>query len=487
MTMPESPDLSMAGAGASNASELRSTLEQMRKLAGQEIARLNRKLAEREDAIARTVSSATERQAMLQDLAVLQHALREREKTLDHITAECRRLEDALEDQHLAFDGLRQQVQLKDGSLKAAREEVQRLKRQLAEIQEHSVDPSAGVKRVLSADLPALPPVEPDPPPGPAQHVISFSAGLMSGLLVLGIAAALLWGGLDLDLSGLWGGSPAPVSGPTEAPPQVVVDGPPSAAPVLPPASLAPPATPPPTRRDQLRDGSLGPTLAEFQGGRFRMGQNSLSGADTGPERDVRVLPFLIGLYEVTYAQYDRFARATGRRLPDDFGWGRGDRPAVGVSWPEAVAYTEWLSRQTGKPYRLPSEAEWEFAARGGGRSSFWWGFAPEAGRAVCFDCGSQWDNRSTAPVGRFAPNPYGLFDITGNAQEWVADCYFPGYDGAPADSRPRLDGDCAHRVARGGAFNKPAASMRAFARARFAPETRLNLLGFRVARDPWP
>jgi formylglycine-generating enzyme required for sulfatase activity len=215
------------------------------------------------------------------------------------------------------------------------------------------------------------------------------------------------------------------------------------------------------------------------------MGHNTLSGGDSGPEREVTVPPFLIGVHEVTFEQYDRFVRSTGRRFPDDYGWGRGTRPAVGVSWSEAEAYASWLARQTGRRYRLPSEAEWELAARAGSAGSYWWAFGMEPGRAVCLDCGTQWDNRSTAPVGSFPANPFGLHDTAGNALEWVADCWAPSYDGAPADGRPRLDGGCDYRVARGGAFNKPAASLRVWARNKQVPETRLNSLGFRVARDP--
>jgi formylglycine-generating enzyme required for sulfatase activity len=237
--------------------------------------------------------------------------------------------------------------------------------------------------------------------------------------------------------------------------------------------------------RDRLRDGSFGPTMVELDGGSFRMGQNSMGGGDSGPERDVRLAPFLIGAYEVTFQQYDRFVRAAGRRFADDFGWGRAERPVVGVAWADAQAYADWLTRQTGKRYRLPSEAEWEFAARAGSRAAYPWGFGMEPGRALCFDCGSQWDNRSTAPVGSFPPNAFGLYDMAGNALEWVADCYTAGYDGAPTDGRARLDGDCANRVARGGAFNKPSASLKNHMRAKFVPETRLNMLGFRVARDP--
>jgi formylglycine-generating enzyme required for sulfatase activity len=286
--------------------------------------------------------------------------------------------------------------------------------------------------------------------------------------------------------------SQAPIEGgATKAQPRPESETPPAVDPVPrettpgPAAQTSVPQQVPPTLHDRLEIGGHGPTLALLPGGAFRMGHNTLAGGDTGPEREVQVAAFGIGIQEVTFDQYDRFARATGRRLPDDFGWGRGDRPVVGVSWSDAQAYVDWLSRQTGRRYRLPSEAEWELAARGGGRGSYWWGFGLEPGRAACFDCGSPFDNKSTAPVGSFPPSGYGLYDTAGNVMEWTADCYHPGYEGAPADGQARLDGDCRLRVARGGAFNKPSASMRAYARTRLDPDTRLNNLGFRVARDP--
>lgn len=468
------------------ASDLRSALEQMRKQAELEITRLNRRLAERELAAERSAATATERQSMMQELSVLQHALGEKEKTLDQITRECRRLEDELEDQHLAFDDLRQEVEYKESSLKAARDELTRLQRQLTEIQEQSLD----VTQSMGADpVPAgfglpLPPVTPDPAPAPAWNVRSFSAGLMSGLMVLAIAAAI-WGGLDLSPSTQASSQSSP---PDEGTPVAAESE--EAAPAQSPAAAAalpitPPTEPPPTLQDRLRQGGSGPTMAVLDGGRFRMGHNSLTGGDSGPEHEVQVLPFLIGTHEVTFQQYDQFARATGRRLPDDNGWGRATRPVVGVSWSDAEAYADWLSRQTGRHYRLPSEAEWELAARGGSDGSYWWGFGMEPGRAVCFDCGAKWDNRSTAPVGSFPASPYGLFDTAGNALEWVSDCYSPGYDGSSVDGGPHVDGDCSHRVARGGAFNKPASSMRTWTRSKFPLDTRLNNLGFRVARDP--
>jgi formylglycine-generating enzyme required for sulfatase activity len=205
---------------------------------------------------------------------------------------------------------------------------------------------------------------------------------------------------------------------------------------------------------------------------------------DEQPAREVEVKPFAIGVYEVTFAQYDAFARATGRRLPEDFGWGRDERPVVDVTWDDALAYTQWLSQQTGKSYRLPTEAEWEYAARGGTDSRYWWGINTDKGKAVCFDCGTQWDGRSTAPAGSLAPNPFGLYDTSGNAMEWVEDCYNENYKGAPADGSAWLSGDCSKRMVRGGAFNKPSSSLRSSARYQLPQESQFNMLGFRVVRE---
>jgi formylglycine-generating enzyme required for sulfatase activity len=149
------------------------------------------------------------------------------------------------------------------------------------------------------------------------------------------------------------------------------------------------------------------------------------------------------------------------------------------------VAYTRWLSQQTGRTYRLPSEAEWEYAARGGSDDWHWWGYALGQGNAVCLDCGSDWDARQPAPVGSLAANPFGLYDTAGNVMEWVQDCYNPNYQGAPADGSAWLTGDCEQRVVRGGAYNKPSANLRSSARSKLPGELRLQMLGFRVVREP--
>lgn len=481
---------------AANAVDLRAALEQMRREAEREIARLNRKIADREHVAESRMVSATESIALQQELTTLQQTLGQKEQALDRITQECRRLEDQLEDQNLVFDDLRQEVERKESSLRAAREEVMRLQQQLAALQEQSLDlsgPASVTSARVGVNASGGAPTLRAGTALPSTSIRSFSMGIFSTLAVVGAVGFLVSRGDGLP----WTRAPQPTpiaqTGTSASAPmsESAPEGNPTASageepggPTTAPET-SPPLPPPTLLRDTLRGGGTGPALSLLPAGAFRMGHNTLTGGDTGPEREVQLSAFGIGVQEVSFEQYDRFARATGRRLPDDFGWGRGDRPVVGVSWSDAQAFAQWLSAQTGQRYRLPSEAEWEYAARGGGRGSYWWGFGLEPGRAACFDCGSPWDNTSTAPVGSFAPSAYGLYDTAGNVMEWVADCYHPTYDGAPADGHPRLDGDCRLRIARGGAFNKPSASMRAYARTKLDPETRLNNLGFRVARDP--
>ncbi|MCG6895855.1 MAG: SUMF1/EgtB/PvdO family nonheme iron enzyme [Thiocapsa sp.] len=455
------------------AATLRQALGEMRREAEQEVARINLRLRERESAAEGGAESAAERLALRQELESLQRVLSAKEQALDNITQECRRLEDVLEDQHVIFDGLRKEVERRDVSLKVAQEEVERLRQSLAEIQAQSLENAAPG---------AHPPESPGNPPRTLSRWTPIHLWSLLTLLALGLLAAVVWSRLEISAPIGPGSTATPAeTGMPEAgpePPSVVE------APASEPVTTVPVA-PPPTQRDRLRSGAFGPTLVMLQGGRFQMGHNLTIANDFGPAHEVSIEPFLMGAYEVTFDQFDRFVRSTGRDSPPDFGWGRGSRPVVGVSWDDARAYASWLSRETGRSYRLPTEAEWEYGARAGGRGSYWWGFGLEPGRAVCFDCGSAWDRRSTAPVGSFEPSPFGLFDTAGNVTEWVADCYHASYRDAPGDGRARLDGNCTHRVARGGGFNKPASSMRAYVRERFVPETRLNVLGFRIARDP--
>lgn len=224
--------------------------------------------------------------------------------------------------------------------------------------------------------------------------------------------------------------------------------------------------------------------MVELLPASFQMGSigNSLN-FDEGPRHMVTIKAFSISRREVTFDEYDRFARATGRRLPYDETWGRGKRPVINVSWHDAVAYTDWLSQQTGQVYRLPSEAEWEYAARAGSVFSYWWADSAGGTHANCFDCGSRWDGKQTAPTGSFEANRFGLYDMSGNAQEWTADCYHNSYIGAPDDGGAWLTPGCTQRVVRGGAYSSPLDTLRSAKRGQLIQDTRLDNLGFRVVR----
>jgi formylglycine-generating enzyme required for sulfatase activity len=158
--------------------------------------------------------------------------------------------------------------------------------------------------------------------------------------------------------------------------------------------------------------------------------------------------------------------------------------PVVCVSWEDAQAYVAWLNSKVGKNlYRLPSEAEWEYAARSGTRTARWWGEEIGVNNAVCDGCGSQWDTKRTAPVGSFPPNQFGLFDMAGNVWEWVQDCWNESYVGAPTDGRPWLTGKCEWRTWRGGSWNSVPWVVRSATRSKFGLSERGNDVGFRVAK----
>jgi formylglycine-generating enzyme required for sulfatase activity/CRP-like cAMP-binding protein/chromosome segregation ATPase len=253
----------------------------------------------------------------------------------------------------------------------------------------------------------------------------------------------------------------------------------------VPPAPV-PDSAPPVGRsfRDSLAGGGKGPAMIELLSATYQMGSGNSLNFDEGPRHTVSLPAFSISEREVTFEDFDRFARATGRRLPFDETWGRGKRPVINVSWHDAVAYTRWLSENTGRKYRLPSEAEWEYAARAGSTYSYWWADTRGTVHANCFDCGSRWDGSQTAPVGSFESNPFGLYDMSGNVQEWTADCYQNSYVGAPADGSARVTADCSQRVVRGGAYSSPMDSLRSANRGQLSQDTRLDNLGFRVVRE---
>jgi len=236
--------------------------------------------------------------------------------------------------------------------------------------------------------------------------------------------------------------------------------------------------------RDQLADGSPGPEMVVIPRGVFTMGDDD-GGSKVKPVRAVRLSrPLALGRHEVTFSEFDVFARATGRPLPKDRDWGRGERPVIYVSWDDATAYADWLSEQTGAAYRLPSEAEWEYAARAGSTSNYWWGNRVGRKRANCNDCKSEWDGKQTAPVGSFAANDFGLTDTAGNVWEWVQDCWNKNYAGAPTDGTSWLSGNCNRRVIRGGSWADGHTLSHSTTRLERNPQLADYVAGFRVCRE---
>ncbi len=267
---------------------------------------------------------------------------------------------------------------------------------------------------------------------------------------------------------------------------------------------------------------TLGSTASE----RLQTGIVPLFGNREGPTYRVTFArPYAIGRKEVTRAQYREFVEATRRPDPSHcgvhesktdswaprpgFNWRKpgfeqaDDHPVVCIAYEDAVAFTTWLSAKTGKPYRLPSDAEWEYAARGGTKSIWYWGNAPEEGCKLAnllsagtldelgwpksladrFVCSGR--RSFTIPTGSTAPNPFGLFDMVGNAFEWAADCNSPDNRDARRDGSARTTGDCGRHYLKGGAFHTPFWLTRPAVRgAPLAPDIRMFAVGFRVARS---
>lgn len=268
--------------------------------------------------------------------------------------------------------------------------------------------------------------------------------------------------------------------------------------------------------RDPLNAGGFGPDLVVIPAGKFIMGT-----PETEPERFdfesprhavIIAKPFAIGKYELSFAQYDRFVKGTGYTRPSDKGWGqehwgRGETPVFNVSWYDVQHYLRWLSKQTGKRYRLPSEAEWEYAARAGATTPFHTGHCINAAQAN-FHAGFPYTGCSpgnkqeqryrgrTIASGTFAPNAWGLHDVHGNIFEWTEDCWHESYNKAPANGSAWVDYEdddfgetelaknCRQRVLRGGSWSGRALDLRLGYRAKNAADFKSIFIGFRVVRE---
>ena len=255
----------------------------------------------------------------------------------------------------------------------------------------------------------------------------------------------------------------------------------------------------------EFLDCSVCPEMVVLPTGSYRMG--SPSGEEgryysDGPVHTVRISYALaVGKCEVTFAEWDACVRGggCGGHRPDDNGWGRGRRPVMNVNWEDARGYVSWLSRETGERYRLLSEAEWEYAARAGTQTAWYWGEGEsgQCGYANGYDGvahaelerdGAPASCRdgyvTTAPVGTFGANGFGLHDMLGNVWEWTEDCWHDVYGGAPSDGSAWLSGgDCSRRVLRGGSWDNQPRDLRSADRNGGQSGNRYYDDGFRVAR----
>jgi formylglycine-generating enzyme required for sulfatase activity len=236
------------------------------------------------------------------------------------------------------------------------------------------------------------------------------------------------------------------------------------------------------------------PEMVVVPAGEFMMGSPPTEKGrmpDEGPQHRVTIArPFAVSKYDVTFNDWDACVSVGGcprEGRAGDVDWGRDTRPVIYVSWDDAQQYVAWLSQMTGKPYRLLSDAEFEYAARAGTQTAYPWGDDIGENNANCVDCGSQWTGSAgtwqTAPVGSFAANRFGLHDMVGNVWKWVQDCYHPNYNGAPTDGSTWTGGDCTARVIRGGSWGGGPEYVRPAFRDRSSTNDRNYTLGFRVGR----
>ncbi|GEP05521.1 SUMF1/EgtB/PvdO family nonheme iron enzyme [Methylobacterium oxalidis] len=267
---------------------------------------------------------------------------------------------------------------------------------------------------------------------------------------------------------------PAPV-----APPPAAATPAPAPPPVQATAAISPPK-PGPQRGETLRDCGDCPEMVVLPAGSFEMGSGSTP-FDRPVHKVTFAKPFAMSATEITVDQWNQCVESGACKYRPP-GGGSGARPVTNVSWYDAKDYVGWLSGKTRQSYRLPSEAEWEYAARGGARTAYAWGAQIGAGKANCRECRPGQDEQ-ILDAGRFAPNGFGLFDMAGNAAEWVEDCWSDDYRSASPEGAPWLRGACGQRVLRGGSFDSSAAYVKPSARFRYDADVRYYANGFRVVR----
>jgi formylglycine-generating enzyme required for sulfatase activity len=233
-----------------------------------------------------------------------------------------------------------------------------------------------------------------------------------------------------------------------------------------------------------VKDCDACPLMVALYPGPFTMGSNGSDPSERPAHKVALRTPFAIGRYEVTVGQWAQCVKASVCPSVPSAANAGDNLPMRDVSWDEAQLYLKWLSTVSRKPYRLPTEAEWEYAARGGTTSRYWWGEQMKGGNSSCEGCGQPWKAEAPPPVGSFAANQFGLQDMNGSVWEWVQDCWHSSYKGAPLDGSAWADGNCQSRVIRGGSWREDGSYMLSTTRFKYDASVRQSQNGFRVARS---
>jgi formylglycine-generating enzyme required for sulfatase activity/class 3 adenylate cyclase len=322
----------------------------------------------------------------------------------------------------------------------------------------------------------------------------------MLSLTLLIIAGGVLWYLLWQPSTRVADRAPAPASSQTQpkpaatqaAPqPQTAPSGAPptqQAAPNVQPLSPAVPTTPqvsptpvsPATTGAARASAIQEPEMTPLRGGLFAMGSNE--DISEKPVHRVTVKPFAISKYPITVREWNACAAAKACSFAAT---GKDDAPITNVSWSDAKQFVAWLAGATQKPYRLPSEAEWEYAARGDTQTKYWWGDQLLPGMAICKNCTDTASAEQPVKVGSSKPNPFGLYDMGGGVDQWVEDCWHKTYQGAPSDGSPWSAGDCSSHVIRSGSWKNDAMYVRPANRDNYDTNVRYPTHGFRIALSP--
>jgi formylglycine-generating enzyme required for sulfatase activity/class 3 adenylate cyclase len=295
---------------------------------------------------------------------------------------------------------------------------------------------------------------------------------VLLSLALLVIAGGALWymllqprGKVGDQASAPAGAPRAPIS-----PAPAVKQAPPQSQP-------APAAAPPPK---QLASSVHEPEMSPLRGGSFAMGSNE--DISEKPVHQVTIRPFSIGKFPVSVREWNECAAAKSCGF---VAAGKDDAPVTNVSWSDAKQYVAWLAQAARKAYRLPSEAEWEYAARGGTQTKYWWGDQFQSGMANCKNCTDTAAAEQPIKVGSLKPNPFGLYDMGGGVDQWVEDCWHKNYQGAPADGSAWVEAECASHVIRSGSWRNDARYVRPSNRDSYDTNVRYPTHGFRVALSP--